>query len=403
MKPLKYLMLFILATAFSISTKADDIKYLEGAVPVIDGKVTYTRDFTVQGVNKKDIYDRVKTWLENHFEAAEGHSRILYTDEEKGDIAGIGQDYLVFHSNFISLDRSLLEYYVVAQCADEKCSITVDRLKFEYEDESHDAEEWITDEQALNKDKTKLVKRVSKFRRHTIDYMQKFFEDAATALGQAPKAAVKTSAVLPTTQVVTQNPVTEAKVQTATTPTVPVVAVQPSIKTSSNELAGFSSIDPQKIPGNIIKLLEVDWMLVTAGDDKEFNMMTASWGGLGRLYEKPTTTSFIYPTRFTYQLMERGDYYTLSFYTEAYREQLKYCGSNTGKDTNKVEATGLTPITTPNGAKAFAEAWLIIECKKMVSQTLTPEALIDDDLKEEWIGKQLHKMYIGEITNVWMK
>ncbi|MCK9180589.1 MAG: DUF4468 domain-containing protein, partial [Bacteroides sp.] len=121
MKPLKYLMLFILATAFSINTKADDIKYLEGAVPVIDGKVTYTRDFTVQGVNKKDIYDRVKTWLENHFEAAEGHSRILYTDEEKGDIAGIGQDYLVFHSNFISLDRSLLEYYVVAQCADEKC------------------------------------------------------------------------------------------------------------------------------------------------------------------------------------------------------------------------------------------------------------------------------------------
>ena len=68
----------------------------------------------------------------------------------------------------------------------------------------------------------------------------------------------------------------------------------------------------------------------------------------------------------------------------------------------KVKEAGLTPITTPSGSKAFSEAWMIIECRKMVSQSLIPEALHDSQAKEKW-GTQLHKMYIGEILNVWVK
>ena len=101
--------------------------------------------------------------------------------------------------------------------------------------------------------------------------------------------------------------------------------------------------------------------------------------------------------------MESGDTYTLSFYTEAYRDALNYCGHNSGKDADKVKAAGLTPITTPSGAKAFSEAWLILECKKLVSQSLIPEALADPALKTQWSGKPMHKMYIGEIINVWVK
>ncbi|MBP6069743.1 MAG: flavin reductase [Bacteroides sp.] len=150
-------------------------------------------------------------------------------------------------------------------------------------------------------------------------------------------------------------------------------------------------------------MLSEDWMLITAGNNSQFNMMTASWGGLGFLYEKPVTYCFINPTRYTYQLMEKNDTYTLSFYTEAYRNALQYCGSNSGKDTDKVKGAGLTPITTPLGSKAFSEAWLIIECRKLVSQSLTPEAINNNELQQKWMGKQLHKMYIGEIINVWVK
>lgn len=417
MKSLKYVMLFVFMTAFSFSLKADDRKYLEGAVPVIDGKVVFSRDYSVKGIAKEEVYNRMLNWLEKRLKEGDENGRILFADKDKGEIAGLGQEYLVFQSSFLSLDRSMMEYNVVAKCSDEACEVSIERIKYDYEEEVYPAEEWITDEYALNKKKTKLSRGLAKFRRHTVDYMEKFFEDAALALGQssnvitekAPVADVSAVAtpvpvVVPVkTQEVVQAPVTTPVVEQAVTATTPMVALTPATKSEPATLAGFTSVDPHKIPGNIIKMLELDWMLITAGDSNQFNMMTASWGGLGRLYERPTATCFIYPTRFTYQLMERGDYYTLSFYTEAYREQLQYTGSNSGKNVDKVKATGLTPITTPNGAKAFSEAWLIIECKKMVSQTLTPEALVDDKLKDEWIGKQLHKMYIGEITNVWVK
>ena len=103
------------------------------------------------------------------------------------------------------------------------------------------------------------------------------------------------------------------------------------------------------------------------------------------------------------QLMEKNDTYTISFYTETYRDALKYCGSHSGEDVDKVKGAGLTPLTTPSGSKAFSEAWMIIECKKMLSQPITPGAFDTPELKEAWKDKSLHTMYIGEIMNVWVK
>ena len=144
-------------------------------------------------------------------------------------------------------------------------------------------------------------------------------------------------------------------------------------------------------------------MLITAGNDAQYNMMTASWGGLGHMYNKPVAFCFINPTRYTYQLMENNDTYTLSFYTETYRDILNYCGTNSGRDKDKVKEAGLTPITTPSGSKAFSEAWMIIECRKMISQTINIDGISDPELRKQWAGKAMHKMFIGEILNVWVK
>ena len=171
-------------------------------------------------------------------------------------------------------------------------------------------------------------------------------------------------------------------------------------------MSNFRPIDLHQLSINPFQAISDQWMLITAekpvdGQPKA-NTMTASWGGLGHMYNKPVAFCFINPTRYTYQLMENNDTYTLSFYTETYRDILNYCGTNSGRDKDKVKEAGLTPITTPSGSKAFSEAWMIIECRKMVSQSLIPEALHDSQAKEKW-GTQLHKMYIGEILNVWVK
>ena len=168
----------------------------------------------------------------------------------------------------------------------------------------------------------------------------------------------------------------------------------------------FHEICAKDFENSVFHTIAKEWMLITAEKQMDgkpvANTMTASWGGLGHMYNKPVAFCFINPTRYTYQLMENNDTYTLSFYTETYRDILNYCGTNSGRDKDKVKEAGLTPITTPSGSKAFSEAWMIIECRKMVSQSLIPEALHDSQAKEKW-GTQLHKMYIGEILNVWVK
>lgn len=54
-------------------------------------------------------------------------------------------------------------------------------------------------------------------------------------------------------------------------------------------------------------------MLVTAGSPEHFNMMTASWGGLGFMWKKPVAFVVIRPQRHTFRFIEAGDELTLSF------------------------------------------------------------------------------------------
>ena len=372
-------------------------KYLVGAVPEIDGKVVFSKEMLLPGLSKDQVYDQMLSWMEKRLKKNKNKSRVVYADKSKGTIAGTGEEYIIFKSTSLSLDRTLVNYQLTATCETGKCLLEIEKIRYVYQEkEKFTAEEWITDQNALNKDKSKLVRGLSKFRIKTVDFADALLTNAQTAMGAAPTVAqtAAPAATAAAVQVATAKPDVSS---------IPAVTANTPAASGTASLNGYKAIAPDKIPGNIIKMLSEDWMLITAGNNSQFNMMTASWGGLGFLYEKPVTYCFINPTRYTYQLMEKNDTYTLSFYTEAYRNALQYCGSNSGKDTDKVKGAGLTPITTPLGSKAFSEAWLIIECRKLVSQSLTPEAINNNELQQKWMGKQLHKMYIGEIINVWVK
>lgn len=378
----------------------DNAKYMAGAVPLVDGRVVFSQSFSAPQLNQEEIFDRALKWAEKRFsKGEEQNGRILYTNKEKGEIACWGEEYLVFARAALSLDRTLVNYQMIIDCEPGNCQARIVSIRYAYnvatqnEPERYTAEEMITDEYTLNKKKDKLIRKTGKFRIHTIDMKDELFTGIASALSAGVTVpAVPVQTAVPTPAVPASLP---ASRQTAAIPAEPV--------NTGNALSGYRRIAPDRIPGNIIKMLSEDWMLITAGNDTGFNMMTASWGGLGHLYNKPVSLCFINPARYTYQWMENGDTYTLTFYTEAYRDALDYCGHHSGKDGDKVKATGLTPITTPSGTKAFSEAWLIIECRKLVSQSLIPEALSDSELKTQWSGKPMHKMYIGEILNVWVK
>ncbi|MCD8167665.1 MAG: DUF4468 domain-containing protein [Bacteroides sp.] len=379
---------------------------------MVDGKVVFSSTLSLPGLSQGQVYESALAWCTDRLKQNENaESRIIYTEKESGVIVGQAEEFLVFSTNAFALDRALISYRVTLTAQAGSCQLEISRIRYEYNvaskktPEKYTAEEHISDKAALNKAQTKLVFGTAKFRRKTVDLaeawqesMQQHFIRTGATVSVQP-VTPPTIAVQPPKPVVTEPVVQEPTVVTpVVTPPVPVTPV-----VATGDLSGFRQVTPDKIPGNVIKMISEDWMLITAGDDTRFNMMTASWGGLGQLYGKPVAFCFINPARYTYQLMEKGDTYTLTFYTEAYRDVLQLAGTTSGRDGDKVKASGLTPITTPSGSKAFAEAWMVIECRKLIGQSFTLESIVDETVKEKQMGQPLHKMYIGKIIGVWIK
>ena len=158
--------------------------------------------------------------------------------------------------------------------------------------------------------------------------------------------------------------------------------------------------DILEIKDNVFDLIGKQWMLVTAGNMDSFNTMTASWGGMGVLWNRNVATIYIRPQRFTLEFVHANDYFTLCFFDEGYKDVLRYCGSHSGRDVNKIENTGIIPIQTSLGNVVFKESSLILECKKIYMDRLK-EKNINDKLIHDLIypSQDYHFMFIGEIVN----
>ncbi|CDD49943.1 putative uncharacterized protein [Bacteroides sp. CAG:875] len=168
----------------------------------------------------------------------------------------------------------------------------------------------------------------------------------------------------------------------------------------------MKKISVSELKDNMFDAIGKEWMLVTAGTPEKFNMMTASWGGTGILWGKSVAFIFIRPERYTYEFIEKGDTLTLSFLGEAHRDIHKICGSQSGRDIDKVAASGLKPYVTENGNIAYEQARLILECKKLYADFIDADNFVDKLLISRWYGEGhggFHKMYILEIQNVFVE
>ncbi len=165
----------------------------------------------------------------------------------------------------------------------------------------------------------------------------------------------------------------------------------------------FKTVSPYDLKGNVFDMIGRQWMLVTAGSGETCNTMTASWGGLGVLWGSPAATCYIRPQRYTKEFLDREEYFTLSFFDESFRSALNLCGSKSGRDVDKVAACGFTLEHAACGAPYFAEASLVLVCRRRFSQELDCSR-IPEDVKQTWYPQQdWHTMYIGEILEVLQK
>lgn len=165
----------------------------------------------------------------------------------------------------------------------------------------------------------------------------------------------------------------------------------------------MKKINPKDLDQNAIKLIGEQWMLITAGGPDNFNTMTASWGAMGELWYKPVAFLFIRPQRYTYEFVDNREMLTLSFLPEEYRSALRFSGSHSGRDTDKVAETGLTPFTTEAGNVAFREASIVLECRKLYKGNMKAEAFIDKTIIDKaYPGGDFHTTFVVEIVNAWV-
>ncbi len=162
----------------------------------------------------------------------------------------------------------------------------------------------------------------------------------------------------------------------------------------------FKEISPYSLTENPFKMIGQDWMLLTAKNGDKVNTMTASWGGVGILWNKPVAFIFVRPTRYTYGILEQSDFMSISILPEKYRKELNYCGKVSGRDEDKIKKCGFH-VSNEENAPYFEEADTVFICKKHYGQMLNAESFIESDMNDKlYSDKNYHKLYVVEIEKV---
>ncbi len=151
------------------------------------------------------------------------------------------------------------------------------------------------------------------------------------------------------------------------------------------------------------EMIGKDWMLISAEKDGIVNTMTASWGGMGVIWNKNVAFVFIRPSRYTKEFIDNSEKFSLSFFDEGFRDKLTYLGRVSGRDENKIEKSGLT-VASFDGVPGFSEAETTIVCKKLYAQDMAEASFISHEFFEKMfpVG-DLHTMYIAEIESIHKK
>jgi flavin reductase (DIM6/NTAB) family NADH-FMN oxidoreductase RutF len=162
----------------------------------------------------------------------------------------------------------------------------------------------------------------------------------------------------------------------------------------------FKEVNIRDVDKSAVKMISDEWALVTASADGATNSMTVSWGGIGEIWGKDVVYIFIRPQRYTYELLEKTDVFSMSFFGGEYKKELTYFGRNSGRDVNKYEATGFSTVNL-DSVECVEQAKGNLVCKKLAFQDIDPKGFIDESIENNYNG-DYHRVYIGEIVKTYI-
>lgn len=170
-------------TAAGLKLK-EDPKYLEGAVTTDEnGKVVFEAEMEAPGKSAEQLYELLFDYMSGLTQDKDAiESRIALVNKDEHIIANLMDEWLVFNSSFISLDRTECKYNLIANISNGKVKMTINHINYTYEEGRQTgfklpAEEVITDKVALTKKKNDLARIFGKFRKKTIDRKDQIFNE----------------------------------------------------------------------------------------------------------------------------------------------------------------------------------------------------------------------------------
>lgn len=162
----------------------------------------------------------------------------------------------------------------------------------------------------------------------------------------------------------------------------------------------MKEIKAEQLKQNVFEAIGKQRTLVAASADGKTNAMTASWGGMGVMWNKNVVFLFIRPQRYTKTFVDKSSTLSLSFFSEDYRDMLTYMGKVSGRDEDKIAKAGLT-LSDGYGAPVFKESELTFVCKKLYSSVLSADGFYDKKIIPQcYSDKDYHEVYVAEIEKI---
>ncbi|MBF4693349.1 flavin reductase family protein [Fusibacter ferrireducens] len=161
-------------------------------------------------------------------------------------------------------------------------------------------------------------------------------------------------------------------------------------------------VEFEEVQDTILKQLKKGVFLTTKSGEIS-NTMTIAWAISGRMWEENSFAVAVRHSRYTFELMEKSEYFTVSIpKRDTMKEELAFCGTVSGRDQNKFEENGITAKYLTGCPVPVIEACeLHVVCKIAYKQSMDPSLIKADYVKDRYKTNDYHTLYYGEVIGVY--
>jgi flavin reductase (DIM6/NTAB) family NADH-FMN oxidoreductase RutF len=150
---------------------------------------------------------------------------------------------------------------------------------------------------------------------------------------------------------------------------------------------------------SVIQVMRSRGLLLGAYDASDrANAMTIGWGAIGSIWAMPVWMVLVRPSRYTFKCIEQSGCFSVNVPGKDLFAACQLCGSNSGRDMDKLAAAGLTVAKGDAAAVPMIQQCPIIyQCQVVHRHDVAPGAMVRELLEGPYANGDYHRVYYGRI------